>query len=425
MTAPATPAPVTGAIDRRVWREVGDPLLPAMGAGRLTGMSVAVKDLFALEGFAVGAGNEERLAESRPETTTAAAVAALQAAGAGVAGIARTDEFAYSLAGTNSHYGTPPNPQAPDRISGGSSSGSASAVSLGQADIGLGTDTGGSIRVPAAYQGLYGIRTTHGTISTKGLVPLSPSFDAIGWMTRDAASLAAVGSVLLPSVQSPGPLAELPRTELPFSRALVAPELLALAEPEVGLAVNEYLAAWAVTVGLPDLQTAGLRTWDLSVWLAAFQTVQGYEAWQHHGPWVSRHWASLGADVAARFNAASRIVRRLASDVREVLGVARQHIRSVIGNGLLLLPSASSVAPLISEAAVGGAAIEHVRRSTLRLTCVAGIAGLPAINIPLVSESGLPCGVSIVGPANRDADILAFAVRLSESRLHERKNEHV
>jgi amidase len=425
MTAPATPARGTGTIDRRVWREAGNPLLPATGAGRLTGMSVAVKDLFALEGFAVGAGNEELLAEGRAETTTAAAVAALQAAGAVIAGIARTDEFAYSLAGTNSHYGYPPNPKAPDRIRGGSSSGSASAVSLGQADIGLGTDTGGSIRVPAAYQGLYGIRTTHGTVRTHGLLPLAPSFDAVGWMTRDAATLAAVGSVLLPSVQSPGPQGEMPRPELPFSRALVAPELLALAEPKVGLAVNEYLAAWAVNLELPDLQTAALRTEDLPTWLAAFQTVQGYEAWQHHGPWVSRHWASLGADVAARFNAAARTDRRLAADAREILDVARQHIRSVIGNGLLILPSASSVAPLINEAAVGGAAIEHVRRSTMRLTCVAGIAGLPAINIPLLSESGPPCGISIIGPANRDADVLALAVRLSESELHERKNENV
>jgi amidase len=179
-----------------------------------------------------------------------------------------------------------------------------------------------------------------------------------------------------------------------------------------------------VTVGLPDLQTAAFRTEDLPTWLAAFQTVQGHEAWQHHGPWVSRHWASLGADLAARFSTASRIDRRQAEDAQDVLSAARQHIRSVIGNGLLVLPSASSVAPLMNEAAVGGATIEHVRRSTMRLTCVAGIAGLPAINIPLLSESGPPCGISIIGPVNRDADILALAVRLSEKRLHERKNEN-
>jgi amidase len=429
VTAPAMPAGRTRAFDPRVWREVADPLLPATGTGPLTGMSVAVKNLFALEGFPVGAGNEERLAESPAESTTATAVAALQAAGAVVTGIARTDEFAYSLAGTNSHYGTPPNPKAPDRVSGGSSSGSASAVSLGQADIGLGTDTGGSIRVPSAYQGLYGIRTTHGAIPTDGLLPLASSFDTIGWMSRDAATLAAVGSVLLPSRQSLGPLgnlppAESPRTELPLSGALVAPELLALADPEVGLAVDDYLAAWAVTVGLPDLQMAGLHAGHLPAWLAAFQAVQGHEAWQHHGPWVSRHRSSLGADVAARFNTASRISRRQAEDARDVLSAARQHIRSVIGNGLLVLPSASSVAPLITEARLGAAPIENVRRTTMQLNCIAGIAGLPAVNVPLVTENGLPCGVSIIGPENRDADILALAVQHTESRLHHRKNQH-
>lgn len=125
--------------------------------------------------------------------------------------------------------------------------------------------------------------------------------------------------------------------------------------------------------------------------------------------------------MSARFNTASRINRRQADDARDVLRAARQHIRSIIGNGLLVLPSASSVAPLISDAGLCG---ERVRRTTMLLTCVAGIAGLPAVNIPLVTGNGLPCGISIVGPAHRDVDVLALAVRLSESRLHERKNEH-
>jgi Asp-tRNA(Asn)/Glu-tRNA(Gln) amidotransferase A subunit family amidase len=394
-----------------VWREAGSPLLPATAAGPLTGMSVAVKDLFALEGFRVGAGNEAWLAEAEPETTTAPAAAALLAAGAVVAGIARTDEFAYSLAGTNSHYGTPPNPKAPGRISGGSSSGSASAVSLGQATIGLGTDTGGSIRVPAAYQGLFGIRTTHGAVSTSGLLPLAPSFDTVGWMARDAATLAAVGNVLLPQHPPAAPLAE----------AVFVPELFAEAEPDVGRAVKECLNGWAGTPGLPGLEATSLRTGELPEWLAAFQTVQGHEAWQQHGPWVSRHWDSLGADVAGRFRAASLIERRQADDARDVLRAARQHIRAVVGGGLLVLPSASSVAPLRSAAALGGEVIERVRRATMRLSCIAGIAGLPAVNLPLTTDDGLPCGLSVIGPANRDAELLALAVRLSGSLLNPRK----
>ena len=275
----APPAPPAPAVDGRVWRTFGDPLVAATGTGPLQGMSVAVKDLFALEGFATGAGSEEWLAEARPETTTAAAPAALLAAGAVVAGIARTDEFAYSLAGTNTHYGTPPNPKAPDRISGGSSSGSASAVSLGQATIGLGTDTGGSIRVPAAYQGLYGIRTTHGAVSVRGLLPLAPSFDTVGWMTRDAGTLAAVGSVLLPAgqpeAQPPGGSPQdAPVRDATLQEARFAPELLALAEPDVRAAVEQFLDGWGPGTGTPPLERTGFRMAELPGWLSAFQTVQ-------------------------------------------------------------------------------------------------------------------------------------------------------
>lgn len=412
---PATPAP---AVDGRVWRAFGDPLVAATGTGPLQGMRVAVKDLFALEGFATGAGSEDWLAAARPETTTAAAPAALLAAGAVVAGIARTDEFAYSLAGTNTHYGTPPNPKAPDRISGGSSSGSASAVSLGQADIGLGTDTGGSIRVPAAYQGLYGIRTTHGAVSVRGLLPLAPSFDTVGWMTRDAGALAAVGNVLLPSgpteAQPPGvnpPDATL--RDATLQEARFAPELLALAEPDVRAAVDKFLHDWAAGTGNPPLERTGFRMAELPGWLTAFQTVQGYEAWDCYGWWISRHWDSLGADVAARFRTASRISPGECGAARELLSAAREDIRSVVGSGVLLLPSASSVALPIDAAAVGGEGIEAVRRSTMQLTCIAGIAGLPAVNVPLSTGDGLPCGVSLIGAAGSDAALIRLAGTLA------------
>lgn len=398
MTAATLPA------DPAVWRALGEPLLPATGAGPLDGLSVAVKDLFALEGFAVGAGNPDWLAAGVAESTMATAPAALLAAGAAVAGIARTDEFAYSLAGTNAHYGTPPNPNAPGRISGGSSSGSATAVAAGQADIGLGTDTGGSIRVPAAYQGLYGIRTTHGAVCSRGLLPLARSFDTVGWMTRDAATLAAVGEVLLP----PGDASFGPLTGAQF-----APELLALAEPSVDRAARDFLQRWTGIADVPAMAAADFPVDELPGWLTAFQTVQGFEAWQQHGRWIDGHWQSLGSDVAARFKAGSLVTPAQAEAARDLLRTARQHLRSVVGRGVLVLPSTSSVAPSLAEA--GGARLEAVRRSTMQLTCIAGIAGLPAVNVPLRTAGGLPCGVSIVGPVHRDADLLRLACRLSSA----------
>ena len=275
-------------IDTTVWRELGNPLVSGAPDGPLTGSTVAVKDLYDVAGHPVGAGNPTWLASAEPAAAHAPVVAALLAAGASVRGITRTDELAYSLYGVNDHYGTPPNPAAPGRAPGGSSSGSAAAVALGAATIGLGTDTGGSIRVPAAYQGLYGIRTTHGLVSRDGLVPLAPTFDAVGWLTRDAKELARVGEVLLPP--SPG-----------GSRELIAfPELFDVADPEVAEVVSASVTYRSLSPGrLP-----------LDAWREAFIVLQAWEAWQAHGGWLEGRMDALGADVRGRFERGRQVTRR-------------------------------------------------------------------------------------------------------------------
>jgi amidase len=155
--AHVSPPPAT--FDSSVWRVVGNPLLAGSGTGPLVGETLAVKDVFAVAGFAVGAGVPAYLAEQSAATEHSPAVARLLAAGASIRGIAQTDQFAYSLAGDNPHYGTPVNAVVAAALPGGSSNGPATAVALGEATIGLGTDTAGSIRVPASYQGLWGLRT--------------------------------------------------------------------------------------------------------------------------------------------------------------------------------------------------------------------------------------------------------------------------
>lgn len=390
------------AFDRRIWRVVGDPLVPGADQGPLSGQTVAVKDLYALAGQRIGAGSPAWLAAAEPARTTAPAVAGLLAAGASVRGIAATDEFAYSLAGTNTHYGTPPNPRAPFRISGGSSSGSASAVSLGHATIGLGTDTGGSVRVPAAYQGLWGIRTSHGAISREGLLPLAPSFDTVGWMARSADLLGRVGQVLLPPDAPAAPAA--------FSRLLVASGLLALADAEVRQAIEARLGAWQAVV--PVEAAGAVDPAVLPGWLRTFQTIQGREAWAAHGSWVGRHWNSLGPDVASRFRTASSYTAVQQAQARDAARTARSTVREWVGESVLLVPSAASVAPLVRDSAAGGEAIELQRTRTMQLTCLAGLAGLPAVNVPLATAGGLPCGVSLVGPAGSDRALLALAAEL-------------
>ncbi|WP_284534408.1 AtzH-like domain-containing protein [Nocardioides sp. T2.26MG-1] len=385
----SAPAP---ALDTHIWRVVGDPLVPPTGAGPLDGESVAVKDLYAVAGQRIGAGNPAWLADAWVEGSHAWAVGALLEAGASVRGIARTDEFAYSLAGTNVHSGTPPNPRAPLRIPGGSSSGSASAVSLGHATIGLGTDTGGSIRVPASYQGLHGIRTTHGAVRRTGLLALAPSFDAVGWLTRSASLLAAVGDVLLP---------ERPRD---VRRDLVTVGgLTALAEEDVVFVVDSFAASVGAVREHWDLT-------DLPDWLAAFQALQAWEAWRERGGWLTTRLDTLGADVRGRFEAASLIGEDRANAALRVVEQARRRIRELVGDRVLVLPSSSSVAPLV------GTGLQAVRDATMSLTCLAGLAGLPAVSLPRTTRDGLPVGVSLVAAPGRDRDLLELAVSLEEIR---------
>ncbi|QHC73854.1 AtzH-like domain-containing protein [Rathayibacter sp. VKM Ac-2805] len=372
------------ALDPRVWRAVGVPLVPAAGSGTLDGLDVAVKDLFAIEGQRIGAGVPARLASAPIEAATAPAVAHLLAAGASVRGIAQTDEFAYSIAGRNSGYGTPPNPAVPGAIPGGSSSGPATAVSLGQAAVGLATDTAGSIRVPASYQGLLGLRTTHGAVPVEGLLPLAPSFDTVGWLTRDLGTLRRVAEVCLPS----GP---------PVRSLAVAPALLG----GVDAAVR---AAFRSAVGRMSADEVELP--PVAEMLEAFRLVQAAEAWRSSGSWVAAHPGVLAADVQARFDAASLVDEQTEADARARVAGFREALDRALEGRVLLLPSTSSVAPALDASAE---AIDAARTATLGLTCVAGIGGYPALSVPRLSVGGAPVGLCLVGPRGSDLALLELA----------------
>ena len=384
------PAP---AVNSSIWRVVGSPLVAGVSGGPLAGETVAVKDLYDVAGFAVGAGVPAWLAEAQPATVTAAAVTALLNAGAAVQGIAQTDEFAYSVAGRNPHYGSPPNPAVIGGIPGGSSSGPASAVSTGQASIGLGTDTGGSIRVPASYQGLWGLRTTHGAVSDVGILPLSPSFDTVGWMTRTPALLRAVASASL-------------RDQLPAAADFVLSRvLLELAEPDVRAALEPLVAH------LDDVELG-----DPDELFETFRAIQAAEAWQSYGDWVTRHPGLLGEDIAARFEYAAAITSSREAGARVDRAAARARIESALGGRTLLLPSASSIAP---QATADAATIERTRTTTLRLTCIAGLTGRPALSaplgwVPLASQlTPAPVGLCFVGPRGTDLALIGLAEQLA------------
>ncbi|WP_024804631.1 amidase family protein [Nocardia sp. BMG51109] len=374
--------------DPAVWRIVGAPLVAATGHGALDGRTVAVKDLFAVAGFATGAGVSDFGSSRDPADAHAPVVSALLDAGAHIGGIAHTDEFAFSINGINRTYGTAVNPAAPDRLPGGSTCGPAVAVARGEAAIGLGTDTAGSIRVPAAYQCLWGLRTTHGAVPTTGVVPLAPSFDAVGWVTRDVHTLIATTDVLVPRIPPPARAQDL----------VVDPRLLRSADPEIADAAFAAARALSARSFEPAI--------DPDAIYEAFRAVQAHEAWTAHGPWVTAHPDSLSDDVRQRFRYGATLDEAAVADARRVLASAARALRAALAGRALLLPTAAAVAPLRTS---GAPELDAARARTVRLTCLASAAGLPAVNIPIRTADGLPAGLCLVGARNTDHHLVRTA----------------
>lgn len=360
------------------------------------GVTVAVKDLFAVAGQRIGAGVPRYLSEASVQAVSATAVQRLLDGGANVVGIAQTDEFAYSLAGANPHFGTPPNPAAPGALPGGSSSGPASAVSLGEADLGLATDTAGSIRVPASYQGLWGLRTTHGAVPCDGLLPLAPSFDTVGWLTRSPQLLMRVAGAQLPQ---PGPRAD--------PRFAIDPALLAQVDPDVSSAFGAV-----VQDRLPRADEVDLG--DLAASAEAFRVTQAFEAWACHGAWLQDHPGAVSGAVAARFAAAGRITAAEAASALEVLADLRSRLTALLAERVLVLPSTATTAPSVDA---DPRVLDDARARTVRLTHLASVLGGPAVSAPLLEVDGVPLGLGLIATPGRDLQVLQLAETLQPGTL--------
>ncbi len=362
--------------------------------GPLDGLTFAVKDLIDIAGYSTGGGNPDWLATHFPATAMAPAPAALLAAGATLVGKTITDELAFSLEGANVHYGTPVNPAAPDRLPGGSSSGSAVAVAAGLCDTALGTDTGGSVRIPASFCGIYGIRPTHGRVSTDGVISFGRSFDTVGWFARDPLTLRRVGEVLLE-----------PRRHGRIERLIRAPDIFDLADGEVATAVSDAIATWPI-----DGATTILRDEGDAI-LEAFRVVQGAEIWQSLGNWINTVAPRFGDAIAERFASTKAITPQLLGRWLPYRSAFRDRMAAVLPRGVgIVFPTSPIVAPLKT---VSKAALDEFYRRALMVNAIAGLAGLPQITLPLANAGGLPVGVSVLAGRGEDEGLLDLACALS------------
>jgi amidase len=377
--------------------------VPRAGTGPLVGLSFGVKDLFDVAGYPTGGGSPFVLAMSGIKARHAWVVRRLLDAGARFAGKTVTDELAFSMNGQNAHFGHPVNAAAPGRIAGGSSSGSASAVGHGLVDIGIGSDTGGSVRAPASHGGLVGLRPTHGRVSLDGALDLAPSFDTCGGFTRDVPTFARVAPVLLGEDTAPPPAA--PRLLRPEDLWALLAEA---ARPGAVAALARIEAALGCTAAPCAVVREDLGGADAMYW--HFRHLQGREAWATHGEMLTRFAPPLGPGVAERF-AWSRGV----TDAQVAAGTTFRRaftagLEALLGDdGVLVLPTMPDIAPLI---AAPDAELEDYRNRAIRLLCVAGLAGLPQLSLPLAGHMGAPLGVSLLGPRGRDRWLVQLAERI-------------
>ena len=374
----------------------GPPItIAGVAEGPLAGLTFAAKDLFDVAGYPTGAGNPD-WPRGRPVPTRHAwAVQRLLDAGATLLGKTVTDEVSLGILGENPFDGTPLNPAAPDRVPGGSSSGSASAVAQGLCDTALGTDTGGSVRVPASFCGLYGIRPTHGRLDLAGMLPQAPSSDTTGWFARDAATFARVSEALLGE--------PIPRT-LPTT-LVVAVDAFGLADAETAAALQPMVHALAALVGYvrEDL----LAPPGLSIWARAQRTLQPYEAWQTFQDWVDRVNPRFQFSVARNLVLGGMIPASERGWAALVRQEARGRMRQLLPSGTILcLPTTPFPAPLCGQPI---SVLEPLRDRITALCSHGGLTGHPQVSIPGATVDGLPVGLSIVGPRGSDAALVAVA----------------
>lgn len=350
--------------------------------------SLAVKDLFHISGIPTSAGNIDWLNSHPLPTETSSVVTTLLQAGVKLIGKTITDELAYSLNGINIHYGTCINYNHPDRIVGGSSSGSALAVAQGSANIGLGTDTGGSIRVPASYNGLFGIRPTHGRVATDGMVSLAPSFDTVGWMSKDLNTLEWVAKLLITSDLCPQQLA--------LSEVAIADDLFNQVEHK------QQSESWLNDIFPSNYQLNKTLSIETTIEAAsAFRILQGAEIWKTHGEWFERQQPAMASDIKQRFEWCSRITTKEIEQALRFQKAFKNSIDDILErHPVIVLPTTPGPAPMLSG---DPETMAKYRNQLLAFTATAGLCGLPQLHLPVLECDKSAVGVSIM--TRRDADL--------------------
>jgi amidase len=385
---------------------VEGPRLIEAGApgGPLSGLTFTAKELYDVRGLPTGCGNPTLRAAAEPATANAAAVQRLLDAGADLTGTTVTVEFAWALSGINPHDGTPDNPADPYGLPGGSSAGASAATAAGFCDLALGSDTAGSVRIPATYCGVLGIRPTFGRVPLTGVAPLCPSFDTAGWFARDPGVFAEAGKVLLDDWSAPGSPDGI--TILTDAFAVASAEVRNGLEPLVAAAIDRVSGAVIET----DAGSPGFLG-ELAV---AFGARGSREGWESNRAYFERFGLDgVGEEIRPRFETAPLVTDDQVAMADEIIARAKQRVDVLTegGHAIAILPAAPMRAPRRHNAIASAA--PH-RRPILELTGLSSLTGAPSVTVPYRTMAGTQVGLSLLGAPGTDEMLIDFAVRLIE-----------
>lgn len=373
--------------------------------GVLNGKTFVVKDMFDIAGRVTGGGSPAWQSSHSQAKTTASSVQKLLDAGAHLTGIAQMDELALSLDGINPHYGTPENIQLPDRIPGGSSSGSAAAVAANLVDFGVGTDTAGSIRVPASYCGIFGFRPTHGAVPIDGVLPLGPSFDTVGWLTADAALLETVGTVLLAGGSADADKAATKKLD----RICILNSHFEMADNTISISLLEMVLRFVSLFATGYHERIDERLGN--VWASLFTLIRAAEAWRYYGDWVERSHPDLSATTLERLTVGRNVAPRDEELARLLMRESIDWLEQLIEErGILCLPTTHGLPPLVTSSSDE---LLTNRNNNIRLTILSTLSGLPQVTIPVMLPSTLRIGLSFIGPRNSDLQLISLARQIA------------
>ena len=349
--------------------------------GPLSDLTFVVKDMCEIKGFKSSCGNPDFYEKCLPADDFAPFLKDILNKGATLKGITICDEFFYSLIGENGHYGTPANLNAPGCVPGGSSSGSAAALTTNLYDFSIGSDTGGSVRVPASFCGLLGIRPTHNRINTKGVYPMAPTFDTIGWFAKDIKTFKKIGFTVLNQKD---------KTKNSFKDFVIAEDILELANPNIIHLFNNY-----INNSFPEIKKIRLSKQTKDVIADNFRILQGGEIVENVIPWILKNKPKISPEINNRIEMAIKITKDEINQAVKFRENLKKEIELTLPEGLIaLFPTTPFSSPKCGQS---DEQLSSYRKKLMEFTSIAGMTSRPQISIPKFKDNTGPIGISLLG----------------------------